>query len=409
MKKKRIAFFGNFGQGNIGNESTLQAIIWNLRRYLPDVEVQCVCTGFEAAKTLHNISVVAMNEIFFEKPNTSGKFFKLLWHTFIGVPLEFYRWFKTWRYLKGVDMLIVPGTQILSDNLCGPFSWPYWTFRWAILSKLARCNLLFVSVGVGPLRHPLSKLFIKSALKLADYRSYRDEISKEYLNNIGFNSRSDPVYPDLAFSFPISNLNHEEKTADYKKPIVAIGVKDYEGQYGLLKAEDSADSIYRRYLMKLADFVTWLLKQDYRVRLVIGDSAYDPQVQADLKQVLSERNTSDKDGLLIDQPIESLDQLISMLAQSDIVASSRFHNVVFGMLLNKPVIALAYHDKFAALLEGPQLAEYHIHIDNMDIANLTSKIGKIINTNDEIIKNIGGKVREYRSRLDEQYDAIFKA
>jgi len=83
--------------------------------------------------------------------------------------------------------------------------------------------------------------------------------------------------------------------------------------------------------------------------------------------------------------------------------------VVFGMLLNKPVIALAYHDKFAALLEGPQLAEYHIHIDNMDIANLTSKIGKIINTNDEIIKNIGGKVREYRSRLDEQYDAIFKA
>jgi polysaccharide pyruvyl transferase WcaK-like protein len=75
------------------------------------------------------------------------------------------------------------GTGMLSD------------FTITVIGKLCRCKLLFVSVGGGPIRHPLSRCFVKAALALADYRSYRDASSKDHLE-----ATNDVVYPDLAFS-----------------------------------------------------------------------------------------------------------------------------------------------------------------------------------------------------------------
>src|ERR1700690_3341455 len=56
--KKRIAFFGHFGRGNFGNESTLQAMLCHLRSLLPDTEFQCICTGPDVVEMAYNISTV---------------------------------------------------------------------------------------------------------------------------------------------------------------------------------------------------------------------------------------------------------------------------------------------------------------------------------------------------------------
>jgi polysaccharide pyruvyl transferase WcaK-like protein len=61
----RVAFFGHFDSTNFGNESTLQAILYNLRRYQPDAEVTCISTGPEAAATTHHIEAIPMAGNFF--------------------------------------------------------------------------------------------------------------------------------------------------------------------------------------------------------------------------------------------------------------------------------------------------------------------------------------------------------
>ena len=43
--RKKIALFGTFGTGNLGNECTLQAMLLNIRRRVPNAEVSCICTG----------------------------------------------------------------------------------------------------------------------------------------------------------------------------------------------------------------------------------------------------------------------------------------------------------------------------------------------------------------------------
>lgn len=401
---------GLFGQGNLGNEMTLQAILHNLHQYYPEAEVNCVCTGPEAVRTIHNIPAVQMEG---GKPIKQKGFHKsfvvrLIRKLFIRIPTELCRWVEAYRHLKGTDKLIIPGTQFLSDNLCGPFGWPYLTFKWTAMAKIRRCKILFVSVGVGPLRHPLSRFFVKSSLWFADYRSYRDDLSKKYVHSIGFIHTGDKIYPDLAFSLPIQSMIKDNHNSYCKgTPVISIGVKDYQGQYGTQPAKDRPEDIYHLYINKVADFVAWLLKHNYTVRLVIGDATYDPQVQRDLRKLLNEREIKYDDLQVIDEPIMSVEALVSQLAESDIVVSPRFHNIVLGFMLNKPVIALSYHEKFSAVMEEPDFAEYNLHIDHWDVNIIIEKLIKLESNSDKIKLCLMRKAEEKRRALDEQYNIIF--
>ena len=407
-KQKKVSFFGNFGRGNLGNECTLQAILYNLHQHLPDVEVNCICTGPEATATTHNIAAVSMHDTFV-KPELlrNTPLARLLRKLFIAIPIEFYRWVKAFRTLGNTDMLIVPGTQFLSDNLTGPFGWPYLAFKWSVTAKLRGCKLLFVSVGVGPLRHRLSRAFVKSALLLADFRSYRDDLSRQYMRRIGFDATNDPVYPDLAFSLPTPTIprGRQNNTA---KPVIAVGLKDYRGQYGPAPLQHQADDIYRRYLDMVTTLVAWLLEHKYTVRLVLGDISYDPQVVTALRKSLNERDVKYENHQLIDEPIKSQEELVLQLATCDVVVSARFHNVVLGLLLDRPVIALSYHEKFSALLDSPELAKYYLQIDHVDASTVIDKLLELQRNRDELKRHIRRRVDECRTALDEQYRFIFK-
>src|SRR5271167_377833 len=216
----RIALFGNFGIGNLGNEATLQAMVYNLRKHLPNAEISCICSGPENTASEYNISAAPIRSPFpiwkrstvsskDEEPaggsNGSGSGAPAMephrwFQVFAGLRallrgcayplLETYRWFNGIARLKGSNLFVMTGTGMLGD-----YSLHYEIFRWAIIAKLCRCKLLFVSVGAGPIRQPLRRWFVRTALKLADYRSYRDSSSKDYLEAIGLDVKNDPVYP----------------------------------------------------------------------------------------------------------------------------------------------------------------------------------------------------------------------
>jgi polysaccharide pyruvyl transferase WcaK-like protein len=405
-KRKKISVFGNFGSGNLGNESTFQAVLQNIRKYLPDADVDCICAGPEAIAATYNITAIPMHPLFVKSELLLNNFIsKMFRKLFIGIPLEIFRWFKAFKTLRNRDMLIVPGTQFLSDNLSGPFGCPYIAFKWAVASKIMRCNLVFLSVGVGPLSHPLSRFFVKSALSFADYRSYRDDISRQYLLDIGYASTNDPVYPDLAFSLLLpAELRKPRKIGE---PVIAMGVLDYQGQFGPRRPQAPTEVIYSRYLKKVSSFVAWLVENFYTVRFVIGDTACDPTVAKDLITSLNDLKINFEKHQIINEPIESVEQLISHLSLSDIVVSPRFHNVVLGLLLNRPVISLSYHQKFSALMVNYGLNKYILNIDNLDIDTFIRTILDLNKNIDKVKPRIEHKVEEFRKALEYQYRYIF--
>ena len=147
------------------------------------------------------------------------------------------------------------------------------------MAKLCRCKLLFVSVGAGPIYSALGRCFVKSALSLADFRSYRDNATKQYLKHIGFRADNDRVYPDLVFSLPETVIPRQDNTKKSRRTVVGLGLMDYAGKYSTPRP---SNEIYLAYLENLASFVRWLLARENDVRLLIGDlhgCAYDPRVQ----------------------------------------------------------------------------------------------------------------------------------
>jgi polysaccharide pyruvyl transferase WcaK-like protein len=402
-KRKKISFFGHFGLNNFGNESTLQAILYHLRRLLPDAEVTCICTGPEATAETHNIATVPINDIVAKHRTLANPLARLARKVSIGIPRELCRWLKALMTLRGTDMLIIPGTGLLTDAH-GLLNWgPYNVFKWSLIAKVCRCKLLFVSVGAGPIYGALGRCLIKSALSLADFRSYRDNSTMEYVKNIGVRANDDHVYPDLAFSLPEAVMPHDNIRKG-RKSVVGLGLMKYAGRYG---ADRPSNAIYLAYLETLVMFVQWLLVHDYDVRLLIGD-VVDRPVAQEFRSLLKERSLTYEEGHIIDEPVFSVEHLLSQLAATDIVVATRFHNVLLALLLNRPVISISFHHKCVSLMSQMGLSEYCQDINDLRADRLIEQFCDLENNAARLRPMIRKKAEGFRKALDEQYNYIFR-
>src|SRR5262249_17046342 len=308
-KQKKIYFFGHFGSANFGNEITLQTALYHVRCLLPEAEVACICTGPEALEATQKIETVAISRTFVKPGKRHSRLGRFLRSVFIGIPSEAYRWFEAFKMLKGSDALIIPGTGLLTDAF-GLRQWgPYNLFKWTAMAKLRRSKVLFVSVGAGPIYSVLGKHFIKSALSLADFRSYRDDASMNYLKKIGFQTNSDRVYPDLVFSLPQAMIPNRG-IRQVNRPVVGIGLLENQGKYS---AEKPSNAIYQAYLENLVLLVKWLLGHGYDIRLLIGD-AYDQPLTEEFKSLLTTRLAVFDDTCILHAPATSAEQLVAQLA-----------------------------------------------------------------------------------------------
>ncbi|SRR6266567_5526741 len=404
--QRKIALFGAFGVGNLGNECTLQAMICNLREHLPDAEISCICSGPEEVASRYGISAFPIREALFQVQSAKGSgVIRFLKRIIVGIPAELYRWYKAARVLKGFDMLVMTGTGMLGDFGILPFDLHYDILRWSIIARFCRCKLLFVSVGAGPIRNRLSRCFVKTALSFANYRSYRDAFSKQYLESVGFKTNGDAVYPDLAFSLQPAarpDLHNRES----QETVVGVGIMTY---YNKLHSLESGEGAYRDYIGKVAAFVMWLLEHNYFVRLIIGDAVYDGRVRQDLKQLLEKNGFKYDLSRIIDEPASSSDEVLSQLAATDVVVASRFHNVLLALMLSKLVMAISYHEKVDALVTGVGLKEFSQDIEHIDVDKLILQFMELEKNAGTLKSQLEQRTEAYRKALDEQYDHIFKS
>jgi polysaccharide pyruvyl transferase WcaK-like protein len=399
--RRKIALFGTFGTGNLGNECTLQAMLLNIRRRVPNAQVSCICAGPEETASTYGIHAFAIREMPLRA--TNNRAWRLLRKICVGIPAELYRWFGVIKRLMGAQMLIMTGTGMLSDYNIGPFGLHYDILRWSVVAKLCRCKLLFVSVGVGPLHHPLARFFVRAALRMADYRSYRDSFSKEYLKSIGFDADADAVYPDLAFSLPKDMLSTGQHDGDKRGPI-GVGLITHYVQRSL---SDDAEQIYREYTTKMASFIRWLLEHNRTVRLLIGDVVHDTRVRTDLRTLLEQSGLTYEKSHIIDQPAGSFEELLSQLATTKVVVASRFHNLLLALLLGKPALAISFHEKDDALMTAVGLQEFRQDIANLDVSTLIEQFVRLEENADPLRQEIRRNTKDYRRELDKQYDRIF--
>jgi polysaccharide pyruvyl transferase WcaK-like protein len=104
------------------------------------------------------------------------------------------------------------------------------------------------------------------ALRLGSQRTYRDQVSKEFLLRAGFDASRDQVVPDLVFGLP-ANPTGGRLPVGMPPRTVGLGVMGY---YGWRLNPRSGEPIYAAYVAKLKEFVRWLLERGYAIRLLTG-------------------------------------------------------------------------------------------------------------------------------------------
>ena len=324
-KPPKVSFFGHFGSTNHGNESTLLAILARLRAAYPDGELRCICSHPSAIVARDGIDAAAITNAPSSLWNRRFPFALRLPVMFVAAGAQIWDYARAFSKLKGTDALIVPGTGLLTDAY-GLQQWGLHSqFKWALMAKLRRARVLYVSVGAGPIDRPLGRMLAKATLSLADYRSYRDDASRDYLKGIGFPAERDPVYPDLVFGLPEAMLVDEGAQSAAPRRVVGLGLMGYSEKYS---SSDSRPETYTTYLEALAALAGWLLERGYDIRLLLGDA--DSIVIEEFRSVLAARLGSYDEDRIIEQPINSVEDLLAGLASSDVVVATRFHNVLMA-------------------------------------------------------------------------------
>ena len=398
----KVAFFGHFGTPNTGNEGTLLAVLSRLRALSPQSQFRCICCYPEAVVARDGIEGVAITTRVATIHNHEGPMARRLSLALLGVGAELRQYVRAFRELKGTDVLIIPGTGLVTDA-AGLSSWgPYSQFKWVLMAKVRRCRVLFISVGAGPIDRSLGRVLVKVTLSLADYRSYRDTASRDYLRGIRFPVEGDRVYPDLVFGLPDSLLPGNHARTEGARRVVGLGLMEY---YGTYSTTNPRPDTYPVYLESLAEFAAWLLKHDYDIRLLLGDA--DTFVVNDFRSALRSKLGSYDEERIIEQPIGSVQDVLAEIAATDVVVATRFHNVLLALLLNKPVISISFHHKCSSLMRQMKLSEYCHEIHQIDADRLIEQFQKVERDREAVKRVIGQGVDEARAALDDQYDLLF--
>jgi polysaccharide pyruvyl transferase WcaK-like protein len=404
VSRSQIALFGHFGAGNLGNESTLMAMLENLQRLQPEADVRCVCSVPDVVSADYGITAVPMVSPGAVRWRPRNRFNRALKKLLLGIPNELSRWMEADRALRDTDLFIVVGTGLLT-NAFSLFGWgPYSTFKWSLLARVRACPVLFVSVGAGPVNRFSGRLLVKAALSLATFRSYRDHATRRYLAGIGFSRSEDPVFPDLAFSLSTELLPSSDRHSADRR-VVGLGIMEYEAMYGIRPISSEE---YRNYSAVLAEFARWLLARGYDLRLLIGDQMDVPALEK-LKAELSQTLPPGEFTRISGEPAASARHLIEQLAETDLVIGTRFHNVLLALLLSKPSIAVTFHHKCSGLMEEMEISEYCQDIPGLDLEKLMTKFCAMESEAGKITAHLREKVLQNRAALDVQFRVICEA
>ncbi len=307
------------------------------------------------------------------------------------------------RMVRSLDRIIVAGGGPLDESWGGPWGHPWSLLKWSVLSRANGVPFMFVSVGKSILKHPLSRLFVRVALRLAEYRSYRDNYSKSEVLAL-IRAHDDPVYPDLAFSYrpPAVRSLAGDGLQDGR---LVVGVSPIA--YCDPRVWPQKDGrLYAAYIGQLAEMVHWLTKEGHRVLFFTTDSP-DTTAVNDVKSALS--NAGIDTGKIQSLPgtdEQTPDSLLQGIAGAHLIIASRLHGVILSHFNHIPVLAVSFDPKVDAHMNDIGQGEYCLSIEFVQCDKLIERFTALKAARQREHARLLAATARYRSLLDEQYEQI---
>lgn len=391
----RIAIFGQFGIDNFGNDASMEAMLQYLKRECPDAHLTVICPRPEVIERTHAVAAIRTNLL-----SPCGPFFRLFDWLLLRLPRTIDLLTRTIGKAREMDLLVVAGSGILEEP-SHRLSRMHWTLLlWCAAARIAGKKIAFVSIGSAPINNAAVRLLLTTALRLAHYRSFRDERSKRCASEVfGVNVEGDPVYPDIAFGLSgPQGLARENPRNDHSLSI-GLGLMGFWWWYG--------DEVQKSYLDKLVDFSLPLVRKGHRIRLLVADKV-DCDIVDDFLRVVKKKDPSLLGEAIVSEPISCTQDLMRQIALTDMVICSRYHNIVYALMQGKPVISLGYSSKHRALMEEVGLDKFIQAAQNIDVALLQTQFLDLLKDRETYEQRVHHAIARFQE-LREQQERILSA
>jgi polysaccharide pyruvyl transferase WcaK-like protein len=424
---RRIGLISPYSGGNLGDAAIIWAMIANLRKRIPGVEILGLTLNPDDTRRRHGIGAFPLagvsrpyytlvrSDSFRGHDRQSVKSRQIKqWLKQIPLLRNCLRAIRVCRdelahivaaagVVRKLDRLIIAGGGALDESWGGPWGHPWTLFKWGVLSRVSGVPFLFVSVGKSSLKSPLSRFFVRIALGLAEYRSYRDEESKIEVQTL-IDARKDPVFPDLAFSYPSRDLQpaRSDHSADGRLVVGVSPIAYRDPRVWPIKDE----GYYASYIRKIAEMVKWLGKEGHRVLFFTTDSP-DLATVNDIQALLSS-NSNDATPIL-NLPCsaeQTTDSFLNAISHADLTIASRLHGVILSHLNTTPVLAVSFDPKVDAQMNAIGQKDYCLAIDHFTLDRLIERFTALKVARQREQAHLHSAGLRFRELLDQQYDRI---
>ncbi len=389
----KVGLFGLLGQGNLGNDGSMEAVLAYLREVHPDVVLDALCSGPAVVSERYALSAAPLR--WFDT-NTSrgaglGGMVRRCLELGAGTVIDTFR-IAAW--VRRHDSVIVPGMGVLEQTVpLRPWQTPYLMFVLSASGKLLRTRIALVSVGTNVMHDRLTRWLFVMAARLAHYRSFRDTVSRDAMQEMGLDVSSDVVYPDVVFSLCTEQYEREPSS------VVGVGIMDYSGTNG---DRQQGDEIRSGYVAKMTQFVSWLVENGRQVRVFTSDSVDQPiaaQIVTDVRARYPDLSPSQ----VVTEPVSSMAELLRQTATVGTVVATRFHNVLFSLRLGRPTVAIGYAAKHQALMTQMGMSRYCQEARSLDVARLIEQFTELESRAAELRLIIAERNAAMARQVDSQF------
>lgn len=442
---QKIGIFGHYGNKNLGDEAIILAVVQNIRQRIPSATIVGFSVKPEDTAARYGIAAYPIRQqkaptvesaaagpdpghpggqTPADAPAAASSSVASIKQRLKAFPLvdrgtrplvQLVRKLETlageiaflqssFKRLQTIDLLMITGSNQFLDNFGGPWGFPYTLLKWSILARAAGVKVYYVSVGAGPIDQPLSKTFIRWALKFANYVSLRDAGSARLLRDFGCAGAS-RVYPDLAHSLRIDHIAAAPlpfPLAPQRLPVVGINPMPlYDSRYWCEVDEGK----YAAYVAKLVEFCSRLLDRAYPL-FFFATQEKDNYVIEDILQALQDRRKTDLPFAEYVLTSSTVEELMANIAAADITVATRFHGTVLSLLAEKPMLGICYYRKAKELLGEMGQQAYAVELDSFTVEELWIRFQSLVDNREQEQARIQGKNRDYAQALARQYDAL---
>lgn len=278
-----------------------------------------------------------------------------------------------------------------------------------LATSLGKDVVLFPQ-SIGPFRNRLVKYFVKFSLNKTKIIVVREELSKNYLEDIGVNKSLMYLTADTAFILEtasperVHEILFKEGLIDRDMPLIGMNISQLLNYRA--KNMETTKQEYIELMAELADYLTTtfnaiaiFLPHAIFPEEIVNEAGRDREADITaIKEAYKKVKSKDKIVTIVSEQY-SASELKGVIGHCDMFIGARMHANIAATSLCIPTIAISYSIKALGIMQMVGLERYVCDFKTMTFEELKSKADDMWHNREKIKEELEPKIKELKESV----------